>query len=116
MPPKRKAESEPTAPPAPKRIHRKRPAIITADAPMANNQALLKLADGMSLPAVVDFLQSIPEPKDFGGFGPFNADAFKESMKVGKEYTCLMKASALDPLKTTHSQLVPSYGSLQSKP
>ena len=114
---KRAAESQPVAPAVAKRMTRKTRALASpADTPMVNNQALLKLADGLSLPAVVDFMQSIQEPRDFGGFGPFNADAFKESMKSSKEYTCLMKAKDVDPLKTAHSQLVPSYGSLQSKP
>ena len=90
--------------------------LNNATAAPLSHPTLIKLQEGLATSGVRDFLKGGDHAKPYGGLDEFSLDAYKAAMKKSKEYTCVVSAASIDPLKTVHLNIIPSVGTLQSCP
>jgi hypothetical protein len=112
-PTKRSTPASVATPPAAKKGKAQ---LNNAIAAPLNHPTLIKLQEGLATSGVRDFLKGGDHAKPYGGLDEFSLDAYKAAMKKSKEYTCVVSAASIDPLKTVHLNIIPSVGTLQSCP
>ena len=78
------------------------------------NPTLAVLRQGLSDPRMQKFVKSIkPDAIPMGGIGEFDLDDYKASMKLCKNYTCVVPVTAIDPFATSLETLIPSISQVQ---
>ena len=110
MAPKRKIGSDENT--SPQKISKTKVVVEFSAAP-ALHPTLQRLKAGMSSIEVQAFMSKVKPAKGFAGIEAFDAASFKSAMKQSREYTCILAAADVDPLKTTHANIIPAWGSLE---
>lgn len=110
MAPKRKSGSDDNT--SPQKISKTKVVVEFSAAP-ALHPTLQRLKAGMSSIEVQAFMSKVKPAKGFAGIEAFDTASFKSAMKQSREYTCILAAADVDPLKTTHANIIPAWGSLE---